>query len=68
MAALTFPLHRKQKVIVRQRLGEGSEGQPYEFIVESVSPEEVLLLPVDEKVDIASVFTPGEIVIGLCPR
>jgi c-di-GMP-binding flagellar brake protein YcgR len=67
MAALTFPLHRKQKVIVRQRLGEGSEGQPYEFIVESVSPEEVLLLPVDEKVDIASVFTPGEIVIGFAP-
>lgn len=67
MSALNFPLQRKQKVIVRQRLGEGNEGQPYEFVVESVSPNEVLLLPVDEKVDIAKIFTPGEIVTGFVP-
>ncbi len=67
MAALTFSLRRRQKVIVRQRLGEGSEGQPYEFVVESVSPDEVLLLPVDEGVDIAKIFTPSEIVAGFVP-
>jgi len=67
MSALNFPLQRKQKVIVRQRLGEGGEGQPYEFVVESVSPDEVLLLPVDEGIDIAKIFTPGEIVIGFVP-
>ena len=67
MVTQTFSLHRRQKVIMRQRLGEGNEGQPYEFVVESVSRDEVLLLPVDEKVNIAKIFTPGEIVTGFVP-
>ena len=67
MATQASLLHRKQKVILKQRLGQVQESQPYEFVVESISPHEVLLLPVDERVDLASIFTPGEIVTGFVP-
>ena len=62
-----FPLQRGQKVILRQRLGENAEGTPYEFVVEGVAPDEVLLLPADRNLDISSIFVPGEIVLGFVP-
>ncbi len=56
-----------QKVLLRQKAEEGAETKPYEFTVEAVSPDEILLFPVDRRLDISSVFTPGEIVIGTVP-
>lgn len=63
----TFALRRNQKVILKQRLDESTEGQPYEFVVEAVDPDEVLLLPVETSVNAVNVLTPGEIVKGFVP-
>lgn len=62
-----FVIQPGQKVILSQRLGENMEGTPHEFTVEGVSPDEILLLPVERNLDIFSIFIPGEIVTGFVP-
>lgn len=62
-----FTLQRGQKVVLKQRLGENLEGTPYEFVVEGAALDEVLLFPADRKLDISTIFVPGEIVTGFVP-
>ncbi len=62
-----FTLQSGQKIVLKQRLGENLEGTPYEFVVEGVALDEVLLFPADRKLDISTIFVPGEIVTGFVP-
>jgi c-di-GMP-binding flagellar brake protein YcgR len=64
---LMFSLQHGQKVTLRQRLEGNIEGASYEFVVEGVAPDEILLFPVEQQLDISSIFVPGEIVTGFVP-
>lgn len=64
MPIMMLELQRGQKVVIKQRLSEGKQGTECKCVVEGVSPDEVLLLPTEQTIDISSIFTPGEIVLG----